>query len=165
MYSMKSEHIKPLKITCAILTVSSSRTKETDKSGESIIRMFAEAGIETGYYSIVADNVDAIRFELIKALEAANCVILSGGTGLTHDDCTIEAVRPLLYKTIEGFGELFRMLSYHEIGSSSMLSRAIAGISAGKAIFCIPGSPGAVKLATESLIIPEISHILTHASR
>jgi molybdenum cofactor biosynthesis protein B len=162
---MKAEHVQPVKIICGVLTVSSSRTKETDKSGESIIRLFAEAGIETGYYTIVPDNIDAIRRELVKAMETANCVVLNGGTGLTHDDCTIEAVRPLFDKNIEGFGELFRMISFHEIGSGAILSRAVAGISGGKAIFCIPGSPGAVKLATNLLIIPEIPHILTHANK
>ena len=92
-------------------------------------------------------------------------MVLNGGTGLTHDDCTIEAVAPLLDKKIEGFGELFRMLSFQEIGSAAMLSRAIAGTTGGKAIFCIPGSTGAVKLATTALIIPEIMHILTHATK
>jgi molybdenum cofactor biosynthesis protein B len=162
---MKAEHVHPVKIVCAVLTVSSSRTKETDKSGASIIRIFAEAGIGTDYYTIVPDRIDAIRMELVKALELANCVVLNGGTGLTHDDCTIEAACPFFDKDIEGFGELFRMISYHEIGSSAMLSRAVAGISGGKAIFCIPGSPDAVKLATNVLIIPEISHILTHANK
>jgi molybdenum cofactor biosynthesis protein B len=162
---MKQDHVQPVKIICAVLTVSSTRTKETDKSGETIIRMFTEAGLETGYYAIVTDRIDAIRSELIKALEVANCVVLSGGTGLTHDDCTIEAVQPLFDKEIEGFGELFRMISFGEIGSSAMLSRAVAGISGGKSIFCIPGSTGAVKLAINLLIIPELSHILTHANK
>jgi molybdenum cofactor biosynthesis protein B len=162
---MKPEHVEPVHIICAVLTVSSSRTKETDTSGETIMHMFSEAGLETGYYAIVADRIGAIRGELLKALEVANCVVLNGGTGLTHDDCTIEAVQPLLDKKIEGFGELFRMMSFGEIGSSAMLSRAIAGISDGKAIFCIPGSTGAVKLAINLLIIPEISHILTHANK
>jgi molybdenum cofactor biosynthesis protein B len=162
---MKAEHIQQMKIICAVITVSSSRTMETDKSGESIISMFSEAGIETRHYTIVPDRIDAIRKDLVKALDAANCVVINGGTGLTHDDCTIEAVHPLFEKNIEGFGELFRMLSYQEVGSSAMLSRAVAGISGGKAIFCIPGSPAAVKLAIKSLILPEVLHILSHASK
>lgn len=162
---MKQEHVRPVTITCAVLTVSSSRTKETDKSGETIIQMFTGAGFETRYYTIVPDRIGAIRNELVKALEVANCVVLNGGTGLTHDDCTIEAVQPLFDKKIEGFGELFRMISFGEIGSSAMLSRAIAGISEGKAIFCIPGSTGAVKLAINLLIIPELPHILSHANK
>ena len=123
------------------------------------------AGILLSHYAIVPDKIDAIRNEVTKALECAECVVLNGGTGLTHDDCTIEAVAPLLEKKIEGFGELFRMLSFQEIGSAAMLSRAIAGITGGKAIFCIPGSTGAVTLATSALILPEITHILTHANK
>jgi molybdenum cofactor biosynthesis protein B len=160
---MKPEHVQPLKIAPAVITVSSSRTKETDKSGENILKIFSGLGIETGHYAIVPDRIDLIRNELVKALDVANCIVVNGGTGLTHDDCTIEAVRPFLDKEIEGFGELFRMISYREIGSSAMLSRAVAGISHRKAIFCIPGSPGAVNLAMNELIIPEIPHILTHA--
>lgn len=160
---MKSEHVQPLKIVSAVITVSSSRTKETDKSGESILKIFSGSGIDIGHYAIVPDKVDLIRHELVSALDVANCIVVNGGTGLTHDDCTIEAVRPFLDKEIDGFGELFRMISYREIGSSAMLSRAVAGISQKKAIFCIPGSPGAVNLAMKELIIPEIPHILTHA--
>lgn len=162
---MNPDHVKARTIRGAVITVSSSRTKETDQSGETIIRLFEQAGIDTSYYVIVPDKIDAIRNEVIKALECAECVVLSGGTGLTHDDCTIEAVVPLLDKKIEGFGEIFRMLSFQGIGSAAMLSRAVAGISGGRAVFCIPGSTGAVKLATSALIIPEIMHILTHANK
>lgn len=162
---MNPEHVQTRDIRSAVITVSSSRTKETDKSGETIIHLLEGAGIGIAAYAIVPDRVDAIRSEVIKVLEHADCVILHGGTGLTHDDCTIEAVLPLMDKRIEGFGELFRMLSYHDIGTSALLSRAAAGISGGKAIFCIPGSTGAVKLATSALIIPEIAHILTHATK
>jgi molybdopterin adenylyltransferase len=162
---MNPEHVKARTIGGAVITVSTSRTRETDKSGEAIIHLMEQAGIGISHYAIVPDKIDAIRNEVINALACAECVVLNGGTGLTHDDCTIEAVRPLLDKTIEGFGEIFRMLSFQEIGSAAMLSRAIAGISGGKAIFCIPGSTGAVKLATSALILPEITHILTHANK
>jgi len=162
---MNSEHVKARTIRGAVITVSSSRTKETDQSGETIIRLLEQAGIDISHYAIVPDKIDAIRNEVIKALECAECVVLDGGTGLTHDDCTIEAVVPLLDKKIEGFGEIFRMLSFQGIGSAAMLSRAVAGISSGRAVFCIPGSTGAVKLATSALIIPEIMHILTHANK
>ncbi|MCE5297611.1 MAG: MogA/MoaB family molybdenum cofactor biosynthesis protein [Methanoregulaceae archaeon] len=162
---MNPDHVKARTIRGAVITVSSSRTKETDQSGETIIRLFEQAGIDTSHYAIVPDKIDAIRNEVIKALECAECVVLNGGTGLTHDDCTIEAVVPLLDKKIEGFGEIFRMLSFQGIGSAAMLSRAVAGISGGRAVFCIPGSTGAVKLATSALIIPEIMHILTHANK
>lgn len=162
---MNPEHVKARTIRGAVITVSSSRTKETDQSGETIIRLLEQAGIDISHYAVVPDKIDAIRNEVIKALECAECVVLNGGTGLTHDDCTIEAVVPLLDKKIEGFGEIFRMLSFQGIGSAAMLSRAVAGISSGRAVFCIPGSTGAVKLATSALIIPEIMHILTHANK
>ena len=95
----------------------------------------------------------------------SNCIVINGGTGLTHDDCTIEAVLPLLEKKIDGFGELFRLKSFQELGTSAMLSRALAGVCHKKAIFCIPGSTPAVTLATNELIIPEITHILSHANK
>jgi molybdenum cofactor biosynthesis protein B len=154
-----------MQISGAVITVSSTRTRENDTSGETIRTLLQDAGIGVIHYAIVPDRVEAIRGEVIRALEHASCVVVNGGTGLTHDDCTIEAVTPLLDKQIDGFGELFRMMSFAEISSAAMLSRAVAGISGGKAIFCIPGSTGAVKLATSALIIPEIRHILTHANR
>ena len=162
---MKPEHVKPIDIRIGIITVSSSRTPETDTSGMAICEIVKEAGFPVGYYVVVPDRVDRIRFELGKALQHANCIILTGGTGLTHDDCTIEAVTPLLEKVIDGFGELFRMKSYDEIGTSALLSRAVAGIYRQRAVFCIPGSTAAVQLATTELIIPEIVHILSHATK
>jgi molybdenum cofactor biosynthesis protein B len=163
--SMKPEHLKPLNIIIGIITVSSSRTPETDTSGMAICEIVKEAGFPIGYYVVVPDRVDRIRSELGKAAQHANCIILNGGTGLTHDDCTIEAVTPLLEKVIDGFGELFRMKSYDEIGTPALLSRAVAGIYRQRAVFCIPGSTAAVKLATTELIIPEIVHILSHATK
>ncbi|MCK9593925.1 MAG: MogA/MoaB family molybdenum cofactor biosynthesis protein [Methanoregula sp.] len=162
---MKPEHVQPISIQAAVITVSTTRTPETDTSGKTITTLLKDAHIPVQYYKIVPDMVDAIRAEVYLALKITNCVILNGGTGLTHDDCTIEAVMPLLEKRIDGFGELFRQKSYLEIGTSTMLSRSIAGVSGGKAIFCIPGSTPAVTLATKELIIPEIAHILSHANR
>jgi molybdenum cofactor biosynthesis protein B len=97
-------------------------------------------------------------------MDHARCIILTGGTGLTPDDCTIEAVRPFLEKEMEGFGEIFRSLSHREIGTAAILSRALAGIAQGRAVFCLPGSVPAVTLGTRELILPEIRHILSHAS-
>jgi len=162
---MDPKHIQPITIEAAVITVSTSRTKENDTSGIIIQKILNDAGIRVTHYAIVADRIDAIRDEVFKALKSANCVILNGGTGLTHDDCTIEAVSPLIEKQIDGFGELFRMKSVREIGTASMLSRAVAGIIYGKAVFCIPGSTPAVTLATTELIVPEIAHILSHANR
>jgi molybdenum cofactor biosynthesis protein B len=148
-----------------IITVSSSRKPETDTSGLAIAEIVKDAGYPVGHYAIVPDRIEAIRSEIEKAATHANCIIINGGTGLTQDDCTIEAVMPLLEKVIDGFGELFRLKSFEEIGTSSMLSRAVAGIYRQQAIFCIPGSTSAVRLATSQLIVPEIVHILSHATK
>ncbi|OPY37470.1 MAG: Molybdopterin adenylyltransferase [Methanoregula sp. PtaU1.Bin051] len=163
--NMKKEHLQAVAITTGIITVSTSRTAENDTSGLTISEIVREAGYPVGYYAVVPDQIETIRAELAKAMRHANCIIINGGTGLTHDDCTIEAVTPLLEKTIDGFGELFRLKSYEEIGTSAMLSRAVAGTIKNCAVFCIPGSTPAVKLATSALIVPEILHIISHASR
>jgi len=160
---MTNNHVRSVTVNVAIITVSTTRTKETDSSGKMIIDLLSNAGIQINHYTIIPDRVDAIRDELFTALKDANCIIFNGGTGLTHDDCTVEAIEPLLEKKIDGFGELFRMKSVAEIGTHAMLSRAVAGIISGKAVFCIPGSTSAVTLATRELIIPEITQILSHA--
>ncbi len=161
--SMKPEHIRKVAVKVAVITVSSSRTPDTDTSGQIVIAELKRAGIPVDYYTIVPDLIVPIREELYKALGTCTCIIVNGGTGLTRDDCTIEAVLPLLDKKIDGFGEMFRHMSYEEIGTSAMLTRALAGIIEGKAVFCIPGSNGAVKLATSRIIVPELIHILSHA--
>jgi molybdenum cofactor biosynthesis protein B len=162
---MKKDHLQSVSITVGIITVSSSRTAENDTSGLAISEIVRAAGFPVGHYAIVPDQIEVIHSELTKAMRHANCIIINGGTGLTHDDCTIEAVAPQLEKIIDGFGELFRMLSYEEIGTSALLSRALAGTCQKKVIFCIPGSTPAVKLATTKLIVPEVAHILSHVNR
>jgi molybdenum cofactor biosynthesis protein B len=162
---MGHDHIRPFEITGAVITVSTTRTPENDTSGKTISALLEEKSIPVRHYAIVPDRIDAIRNELFVAEKKANCIIINGGTGLTNDDCTIEAVSPLLEKRIEGFGEFFRMKSIGQIGTASMLSRAVAGVISGKAIFCIPGSTPAVTLATTELILPEIAHIISHANR
>jgi molybdenum cofactor biosynthesis protein B len=162
---MDPSHIQDIEIEAAVITVSSSRTPQSDTSGSAIRRLLEDAGIPVVSYTLVPDDIDRIRGTLNDALKEANCIIFNGGTGLTHDDCTIEAVAPILQKRIDGFGELFRIKSYEDIGTRALLSRAVAGVIEGKAVFCIPGSVGAVTLATKQIIIPEIRHILTHASR
>ncbi len=162
---MTHNHIQPFEIRAAVITVSTTRTIETDTSGTTIRTLLEDAKIPVRYYVIVPDRVDAIRDALFNAMKTANCIVINGGTGLTYDDCSIEAVSPLLAKRIEGFGEFFRMKSIAQIGTASMLSRAVAGIIDGRAVFCIPGSTPAVTLATTELIIPEIAHILSHANR
>lgn len=162
---MNPKHISTISVHAAIITVSSTRTLENDTSGKAIRTILISAGIQVKHYAIVRDEIEAIRSEIFNAMKNSNCIILSGGTGLTDDDCTIEAVLPLLEKKIDGFGEIFRMKSYQEIGTSAMLSRALAGTCNGKVIFCIPGSTPAVTLATNDLIVPEIVHILSHAKK
>ena len=159
---MNPEHVHKVTITAAIITVSSSRTPETDESGQVIRNLLQEAGIEVTYYALVPDRIEHIRTALVLAMDHTNCIILTGGTGLTPDDLTIEAVRPFIEKEMEGFGEIFRWKSFPEVGTAAILTRAMAGISHGKVIFALPGSVPAATLGTRELIIPEIRHILSH---
>ena len=162
---MDPSHLQEISVRSGIITVSTSRSGKEDKSGEIIRNLFTSAGIEVTHTALVPDRTDLIRAGVVLALQSCNCVILTGGTGITHDDCTIEAVEPLLQKHLDGFGELFRSKSYADVGTRVILSRATAGIIDGKAVFCIPGSKNAAELATREIIIPEIKHILTHANR
>jgi molybdenum cofactor biosynthesis protein B len=135
-----------------------------DISGRIIIDLLENAGHKLRIYVLISDEGRSIT-EAVKALvNDVDVVITTGGTGLAPRDVTIEAVQQMLQKDIPGFGELFRLLSYEEIGSSAMLTRASSGIIENTAIFCLPGSPNAVKLAMEALILPELQHILLHAS-
>ncbi len=162
---MDPTHIKELSINAGVIIVSTTRTEKTDKSRNLIKELFNTVEIDVAKTVIVPDNISKIRAGLLEMLSVANCIILTGGTGITSDDCTIEAVEPLFDKKMEGFGELFRAKSLDDIGTATVLSRATAGIIDKKAVFCIPGSTNAVKLAVSSIIIPEIKHILTHANR
>jgi molybdenum cofactor biosynthesis protein B len=146
-------------VVCGVITISDTRTEADDKSGERIRALLAEHGHTVGFYRIVKDEPAEITAALAAAPPAVRVVITSGGTGLAHRDTTYEAIARLLEKEITGFGELFRMLSYAEIGTAAMLSRATAGIAAGRAIFALPGSTAAVELAMTRLILPEIGHV------
>jgi len=157
---------------CAVLTISTSKywKKEEgeenigDTSGEIAKELVTKSRHEVVYYDIVPDEEDKIHEGISNALNTdADFVITSGGTGLTKNDITIEVISKLLKKEIQGFGELFRLKSYEEIGTAAVLSRAIAGVINQKAIFCLPGSPDAVKLALTGIIMPEIAHIMKHA--
>ncbi len=165
MVHMDPSHVQDISISIGILVISTSRTEKEDKSGVIIRHLLDEKGISVTYTAIIPDQIQAIRSGVIKALESCNCVILTGGTGITKDDCTIEAVEPLLEKHLDGFGELFRMKSYEEVGTRMVLSRAIAGTIGTNLIFCIPGSPNAATLATREIIIPEVKHLLTHVNK
>lgn len=162
---MSHEHRLKIDVNAAVITVSSSRTEKTDLSGKIISEAFENAGHKVVFSKLVKDDPAEISAAVSEAVGVANAVVVNGGTGLTHDDCTIEAVAPMFDKTMDGFGELFRMKSYEQVKTSVILSRATAGLIKGKAVFCIPGSPNAVKLACDEIIIPEIAHILTHAGQ
>jgi molybdenum cofactor biosynthesis protein B len=155
----------------AILTISTSKYWAKDKgtedigdlSGESAQELVRENGHEVVYYDVLPDDEAKIHEGISNAVRTdADFIITSGGTGLTKHDVTIEVVSKLLKKEITGFGELFRLKSYEEIGTAALLSRAIAGVIDQKVIFCLPGSPEAVQLALNELILPEIAHILKH---
>lgn len=147
---------------CAILTASDSRTLESDASGDTIQERLEDAGHRVVSRELVADDRSQIRRRLESWLQAAelDLIVTSGGTGITTSDRTPEAVRPLLERELPGFGELFRWLSYQQLGAAAMLSRAAAGIHGSTAIFLLPGSPKAVELAMDELILPEIGHLL-----
>lgn len=145
----------------AIITVSDTRTLETDGSGETITSLLIEGGHEVVGRTVVPDDSARLASTLDEQLAAdIDAVILNGGTGVSGRDGTVEAVQSCLDKELPGFGELFRYLSYEEIGAAAILSRAVGGVARGKVIFSLPGSRGAVRLAMEKLIIPELPHLL-----
>ncbi len=152
----------PRRVRVHVLTISDTRNPDTDTSGKLAREAVTAAGHEVTGYAIVKDEPAevAARIRAVIAEKSAEVVITNGGTGISPRDTTYEAVSALLDKRLDGFGELFRMLSYAEIGSAAMLSRAVAGISGGVFVFATPGSSAAVKLALEKLILPELSHLV-----
>ena len=157
----------PAAIACYVLTVSDTRTANSDTSGRAIRALLEAAGHTVVGTSIVRDDPDQVTASVRRALQDAptQVVITTGGTGITSRDGTFEAVDRLLEKRLEGFGELFRMLSFGEIGAAAMMSRATAGTVTGKAIFVLPGSENAVRLAMNRLIIPELGHVVQQLQR
>ncbi|BAW90158.1 molybdenum cofactor biosynthesis protein MoaB [Staphylococcus capitis] len=167
MNNHQHEHVQlERNINVAILTVSDTRDFDSDKGGQLVQSLLKEinVSIEEHHYKIVKDDKNAITLQIKQWLEDnenIDVIITTGGTGISQRDVTIEAVRPLLTKEIEGFGELFRYLSYTEdVGTRALLSRAIGGTAKDKLIFALPGSTGAVKLAIEKLIKPELNHLV-----
>ncbi|UCE37868.1 MAG: MogA/MoaB family molybdenum cofactor biosynthesis protein [Thermoplasmata archaeon] len=154
-------------INCAVITVSTTRTKENDGSGKTIISLLEGNGHTVLYYEVIPDDISLISQSLEHTIEkeGVQAIILNGGTGIGKSDVTIEALKPFLEKELVGFGELFRHLSYKEVDSPAILSRAIAGVSKGKIIFCLPGSTNACRLAMEKLILPELGHIVYEISK
>ena len=148
-----------------VLTISDSRTPDNDTSGDAICSLLTEAGHELLGRTLVKDDPEQVRQALRERPPDTQIVITNGGTGITSRDSTYEAITTLLDKRLDGFGELFRMLSYEEIGSAAMLSRACAGTIERTAVFSLPGSENAVRLAMTKLILPELGHVVRELSR
>jgi molybdenum cofactor biosynthesis protein B len=150
-------------VRCAVVTISDTRTPETDRSGQLIQQLLHRAGHGVAAYALLKDEPLEIRaqMELLSQLSGLDAMIFNGGTGIAPRDTTYDAIADQLEKTLPGFGELFRWLSYQEIGSRAIASRAIAGVYRNKLVFSIPGSSNAVSLAMERLILPELRHLVS----
>ena len=157
----------PRFVTCYVLTVSDTRTEANDTSGQAIIELLTAAGHFVAGHRIVKDEPGDVERMLLDQLANPDVqvIITTGGTGITSRDHTYEAIGRVLEKRLEGFGELFRMLSFNEIGPAAMMSRATAGVARGKIIVALPGSEGAVRLAMNELLIPELTHLVQQVSR
>lgn len=163
----------PARVKFAVITISTSRygvygsvptpVQADDISGTVMVDLISGSGFEVMTYSLLPDNETLIAGKVRELVRSGiNIIVISGGTGLAPEDVTLEAVEPLFDKKIPGFGELFRMKSLEDVGTAAILSRASAGIVDRCAVFCLPGSPAAVELAVNELIIPEAAHIVKH---
>lgn len=160
------KHEAPKSVNCAVLIISNTRTEQNDESGKLIIKALEENGYRVVSYCILKNDADSIKNKLGELLkESLEVIITSGGTGISHLDVTVETISPALEKKLDGFGELFRFLTHQELGSGSIMSRAIGGVAGGKVILCLPGSVGAVSLAMEKIILHEIGHLVREATR
>ena len=159
--------LSKITVNCAVITISDTRSPETDRSGQLIQQLLLDAGHLVSVYTILKDEPTQIQahLEALGEHSDVDALIFNGGTGIASRDTTYEALESLLEKTLPGFGELFRFLSYQEIGSRAIASRAVAGVYKMKLVFSIPGSTGAVKLAVQKLILPELIHLVTQLSR
>jgi molybdenum cofactor biosynthesis protein B len=148
-------------VTIAIVTVSDSRTPETDTNRHYIEKRMAELGHKVAAYRLIKDEPDQVAAALdeLAALPEVRLILFNGGTGISPRDTTYDVIGRMLEKTLPGFGELFRMLSFQEVGAAAMLSRATAGVYKKTLVFSMPGSPNAVQVALERLILPEINHL------
>lgn len=164
-YEEHSALSKDTPVRCGVVTVSDTRTEATDRSGALIRDLLEGAGFEVTSYRIVADEPQEISECIDIFCERCEAVLISGGTGISRRDTTIEVVGTRLQKTLPGFGEIFRMLSYEEIGAGAMLSRAVAGLYRETLLFSMPGSTNAVRLAVEKLILPELHHLVWEVVR
>ena len=167
MSSLEHKALAPVGLRVFVLTVSDTRTDATDGSGQAVVELLLAAGHQVAGKAIEPD--DPVRVaELVRqqaAIADVDAIITTGGTGLSSRDSTFEAVDALLDKRLPGFGELFRMLSYHDIGAAAMLSRACAGTIGGVIVISLPGSEKAVRLAMTELVIPELGHLVQQARK
>ncbi|MFC1987726.1 molybdenum cofactor biosynthesis protein B [Chloroflexota bacterium] len=157
----------PYSVNCAVITISDTRTEEDDDSGRLIKQMLGQNGHQVLSYAILKDDAASLKTKIYELLsnEALQVIITNGGTGASHRDITVDTIYPILDKELAGFGELFRFLTYQEIGTASIMSRTIGGVARGKIILCLPGSPDAAKLAMDRIILPEIGHMVREATR
>jgi len=164
---LEHKALAPRSVRCFVVTVSDTRTEATDTSGRAIAALLEAAGHSVAGRTIVKDDPGLVRATIERQIANPDVqvIVTTGGTGITSRDSTFEAIDALLQKRLDGFGELFRMLSYEQIGSAAMMSRASAGLVAGRIVVSLPGSEAAVRLAMERLIIPELGHLVQQASR
>lgn len=155
----------PKRLRCAVMTLSTTRTKENDTGGGGIREGLLQAGHDVLWYEVLKDDAPTISAALsqLAARDDLDLIVATGGTGLSPLDVTIEAARPLFDKEIPAFGVMFAVLSHQDVGMACLLSRATAGVIRGKVVFCLPGSPKACKLAMEKIILPEAGHLVKHA--
>lgn len=167
MSQQEHKSAAPQHVSCFVLTVSDTRTPETDTSGLAIAELLMAAGHLVTRRLIVKDEPADVVRAVSDQLDAGDVdvIITTGGTGITSRDRTYEAIDDLLDKKLDGFGELFRMLSYQDIGPAAMMTRASAGIARGKIVISLPGSENAVRLAMTKLLIPELGHLVQQASK
>jgi len=161
------ESYAPKQLGWAVLTISSSRTLAEDKAGDRLVNLLANAGHDRVQRRLVPDDAAAITVALNDLLETTgiDVIVVTGGTGVSPSDITPDAVLPLLDRQLEGFGELFRSLSFEQVGAAALLSRALAGTSHGRAIFVLPGSPAAAELGLSRLILPVAAHLIGQLRR
>jgi len=157
----------PQAVSCTVVTVSDTRTMETDVGGRTIAELLAAAGHRVAARLILPDEPEPMRRTLVEQADRddVDAILLTGGTGLSSRDQTFETVGGLLTKTLPGYGELFRMLSFAEIGAAAMLSRAVGGLLGRTVVLTMPGSPAGVRLAMERIILPELGHLVREARR
>ncbi len=159
--------LAPRSVRCFVITISDTRTFDTDTSGRAVADLLAQAGHQIAGRTIVQDDARLVRAVIERQLASlsVDVIITTGGTGISSRDSTYEAVVAMLEKQLDGFGELFRMLSFEQIGPAAMLSRAVAGMAAQRIVVALPGSEAAVRLALERLLIPELGHLVQQATK